>query len=367
MITRPAVHPWAWWVWALGTAAAVSLTTNPLLLALTALAVTTVILLRRSDAPWARSVGAYFVLAGVIIGIRLFFQILLGAGTGTIVLFTLPEVQLPVWAAGIRLGGPVSAEALSHAFNDALRLGVMLLCLGAANALANPRQALRSVPAALYEVSVAVVIALAVAPQLIESTQRVRRARQLRGGTATGWHAVRAVIIPVLADAVDRSLMLAAGMEARGFGRTRDGRRPAPAVTALLIVSMLAATVGTFGVISATSALPWAVPALAGGLIGTVAGLRASGRELKVTRYRPQPWTGRDTGLALAGGVVLATALLATSGVSPVTATVWQPPADPLAWPSLHPLMLVTLASVLAPLALTRAPAAAPEPVVAAA
>ena len=59
-------------------------------------------------------------------------------------------------------------------------LAVMLLCLGAANSLANPKQALRSVPAALYEASVAVVIALSVAPQLVESTQRVRRARRLR-------------------------------------------------------------------------------------------------------------------------------------------------------------------------------------------
>ena len=56
------VHPWAWWGWALGVATAVSLTTNPFLLAFLALGVTAVVLLRRSDAPWARSLAAYFVL-----------------------------------------------------------------------------------------------------------------------------------------------------------------------------------------------------------------------------------------------------------------------------------------------------------------
>lgn len=155
----PQVHPWAWWGWALALALAVSWTTNPLLLGLLALAITTVVLLRRSEAPWARSVGAYFALAGTIILIRIVFQVVIGASYGQTVLFTLPEVPLPAWAAGIRLGGPVTAEALAATVYEGLRLGVMLLCLGAANALANPRQALRSVPAVLYEASVAVVIA----------------------------------------------------------------------------------------------------------------------------------------------------------------------------------------------------------------
>lgn len=103
------MHPWSWWAWALGVAAAVSMTTSPLLLTLVALAVTAVVLLRRTDAPWARSIGAYFALAGMIIIIRLFFQVVVGAGTGSTTLFTLPEIELPDWAAGIRLGGQVNA------------------------------------------------------------------------------------------------------------------------------------------------------------------------------------------------------------------------------------------------------------------
>src|SRR5690606_7300553 len=106
---------------------------------------------------------------------------------------------------------------------DALRLGLILVAVGAANALANPKRPLRSVPTPLYDVSVAVVIALTVAPQLVESTLRVRRARRLRGGRTGGMRAVRAIAIPVLEDAVDRCLALAAAMEARGYGRTSDG------------------------------------------------------------------------------------------------------------------------------------------------
>ena len=173
--TLTTVHPWAWWGWAIGLGIAVSGTTNPLLLALIATAMVVVVMLRRSDAPWARSVRAYLLLALFVIVMRVFFRIVFGGGTGDTVLFTLPSIPLPDWAAGIQLGGAVTAEALASTLYEAFRLAVMLLCVGAANALANPRQALRSVPAALYEASTAVVIALSLTPQLIESIARVRR------------------------------------------------------------------------------------------------------------------------------------------------------------------------------------------------
>ncbi len=349
------VHPWAWWGWALGLAAALSLTTNPLLIALVVGAVTAVVLLRRSDAPWARSIGVYFALAGFIVAFRLFFHVLMGAGGGT-VLVRLPELTLPAWAAGIRLGGAVTAEGLAYAAYDALRLGAMLLCLGAANALANPKRALRSVPAALYEASVAVVIALSVAPQLIESVQRVRKARRLRGGVGHGWQAVKAVVIPVLGDAIDRSLSLAAGMEARGFGRTRDRAAPSRLLTAGLLAAMLAATLGAFLLLGASQAAGWGLALLAAGVVGTVVGLRRSGRRLAVSRYRPDPWTPRDTAIAGSGLIAFTIAALADSGLWPAVYNAFHPSTSPLEWPTLHPLMLLIAALTVAPLAMTSAP-----------
>lgn len=351
-------HPWAWWGWALGIAMAVSLTTNPFLLAFLGLAVTAVVVLRRSDDPWARSVGAYFILAGLIILIRLVFQVVVGGSLGSTVVISLPEIPLPEWAAGIRLGGDVTLEGLLYTLYDALRLGMMLLCLGAANALSNPRRALRAVPAALYEVSVAIVIALSVAPQLVESTIRVRRARRLRGGATKGWSAVVSVVLPVLADAVDRSLALAAGMEARGFGRTRDARPPSRATTAMLLGSSLVLVFGGYLLLSAPETLGWALGFVAVGTTGVVVGLRRSGRRLAVTRYRPDPWTPRDTAMVASGVCVAGT--LAAAALVPDWWYAIHPSVDPATWPELHPLMLVVLAGALAPLALTRAASRAP-------
>lgn len=347
--TLTTVHPWAWWCWAIGIGIAVSGTTNPLLLALIATAVVVVVMLRRSNAPWARSVRAYLYLSLFVIGMRVFFQVLIGTGSGETVLFALPEIPLPEWAAGIRLGGPVTAEGLTNTLYDALRLAVMLLCIGAANALANPRRALRSVPAALYEASVAVVVALSVAPQLIESAQRVRRARRLRGEPAKGLGVLSTVAMPVLTDAIERSLALAAGMESRGFARTRG--LPIRGALPLMLTSVLTSLLGLFLLLSTS----WWLPAsglLVAGLFGTAWGFRRAGRALRVTAHRPEPWGWRET-LVAGSGLGAAVLVLASGWLDPAGAGL-HPSTDPLQWPDLTIAMLVVAALTLAPLLFTR-------------
>ncbi len=347
----PSPHPWAWWCWAIGTGLAVSGTTNPLLLVLIALAVIVVVMIRRTAAPWARSVRAYLLLALFVIGMRVVFQIAIGGSGGETVLFTLPELPLPEWAAGIRLGGPVTAEALAFTLYDALRLAVMLLCIGAANALANPRQALRSVPGALYEASVAVVIALTVAPQLVESALRVRRARRLRGDPVRGLRALGRIALPVLGDAIERSMALAAGMESRGFARTRG--LPVGAALPLMVGSVMVATLGAFLLLSTPF---WEASAitLAVGIAGAGWGLRLAGSNLRVTSHRPHPWTARSTAIALTGP--LAAAVVFTLGWLESGYDAVFPSTDPLVWPELTPPMLLAVACCLAPLALTVPP-----------
>ncbi|MEU0034597.1 energy-coupling factor transporter transmembrane protein EcfT, partial [Streptomyces sp. NPDC006333] len=54
-----ALHPGAWWIWALGLGTAASRTTNPLLLALLVGTAGYVVAARRTSAPWSRSYGAF--------------------------------------------------------------------------------------------------------------------------------------------------------------------------------------------------------------------------------------------------------------------------------------------------------------------
>lgn len=348
-----AVHPWAWWGWAIGVAVAASLSTNPLFLVLLGTVVIGVVLWRRTDSPWARAIWAYVVLAVVVVLIRVGFTILVGSGGGATVLFTLPTVPLPAWAAGITLGGTVYAEQLLAATYDAMRLSLMLIAVGAANALANPKRALRSVPSALYDLSVAVVIALTVIPQLVQSTIRVRRARRLRGGRVTGLRAVRSIAIPVLEDAVDRSLTLAAAMESRGYGRTYLAGSPRRRLSGSLMVgSLVLICLGVYLLLSGQVALGWSVAALLSGALAAVVGLTVSGRRLSVSRYRPDEWRAAEW-LTLGSGAAAALMMAWWAATDPA---LLHTPASPLQWPSLSPSLIAVLAVIALPALVTPEP-----------
>lgn len=345
------LHPGAWWLWALGLAAAASRTTNPLLLAMILATAAAVVVARRGDAPWALSFRMYLTMGCFIVVLRVGFRIVFGGGAGQHILVTLPQIPLPAWAAGIRLFGPVAAEQLLGGLYDGLRLATMLCCVGAANALANPKRLLKAVPGALYEAGTAVVVALSVAPQLADSVQRVRRARRLRGGSGRGMRALRSIAIPVLVDALDRSLALAAAMDSRGYGRSGGLPRRTRVGTGVLVVGgMLGVCVGLYGVLDGGAPPALGLPMLLAGLAAAVFGMVIGGRRVRRTRYRPDRF-GLAEAVVAATGITSAAVLYATSRVD---AANLYPSLSPLAWPQVSLLPVVgvlagVLPAVLAP------------------
>jgi energy-coupling factor transport system permease protein len=326
------LHPGAWWIWAMGMAAAASRTTNPLLLGLVIAVVAFVVSARRTDAPWARGFRYYLFLAAFVVAVRMVFRMLFDGQAGATVLFTLPEIPLPEAAAGVRIGGPVSAEGLLTAFYDGLRLATLLVCVGAANALANPKRLLASLPGALHEVGVTITVALTIAPQLVESVQRVHRARRLRGEAGRRTHLFREIAVPVMTDALDRSLLLAAAMDARGYGRHGDrSDRQRRTTGALVLVGLVGVCIGVYGVLDATTPRALGLPMLAAGIALAGTGFVLGGRRVQRSRYRPDPWRGPEWGVA-ACGIVVATAMVALGHTDPAAL---DATLDPLAWPAL--------------------------------
>ncbi|RRD45227.1 CbiQ family ECF transporter T component [Tessaracoccus sp. OH4464_COT-324] len=311
------LHPWAWWLWAIGAAIVVSLTDQLTVIVATAAVVVLIARIRRP----AGRLSPFLLLAGFIVVARLLFRILLGDQTGGTVVLRLPELPLPDWAAGIQLGGPVTAEELLWTLQDASRLAAVVLAVGAASVLAEPRTTLRTIPAALHDLSTALVITLTVLPQLVLGMRRVQRARRLRGQATRGARATLRLLVPVLEDAVDSSMSLASSMECRGYGRTRDGRRVGRGNTLILLASLACLILGAFvllGVpLSPTRVLGlapehWLAAALlALGAAAGVATLARAGRHLAVSRYRPPVWGPRaHLACATAGLAVAATATL---------------------------------------------------------
>ncbi|MDJ0462883.1 CbiQ family ECF transporter T component [Streptomyces sp. H27-C3] len=357
-----ALHAGAWWLWALGLATAASRTTNPLLLGLLVGVAGYVVAARRTDAPWARSYGAFVKLGLVVIGIRLLFSVFLGSPIpGTHTLFTLPEVPMPDWAKGVRIGGRVTAEQLVFALYDGSKLATLLICVGAANALANPARLLKSLPGALYEVGVAVVVAMTFAPNMVADVLRLRTARRLRGRPTGGIKAVLQVGLPVLEGALERSVAVAASMDARGYGRSAH---VPPAVrhttTVLTIGGLLGVCAGSYGLLAAEGA-GFGLPVLAVGLLAAMAGLRLGGRRSIRTRYRPDLWGTRAWLVAGSGAAVGGLMIWAGSydpvvlhpGVVPLVA-----PEFPL-WPAAS-VLIGLLPALVAPA--HRDPAAHREP-----
>ena len=369
------LHPVAWWLWALGIMTAASLTTNPLIEGLLLVATTFVVVARRDDGPWAQSFRLYAVLGAAVVVIRIGYRIVFGGGDGDHVLFALPRIPLPAVVSGVRLLGPVSLESVLSGAYDGLRLATIIVAVGAANSLASPRRLLRSLPAALYEIGTVLVVAVTVFPQLAESSVRIARARRLRVPVAARRplrvraRFVRGLVVPVLADALDSAIALAASMDSRGFGRTADaGGRHRLLATILGLGSVICLMTFAYDLVSGT------LPSLAigavvtlrlrdllvvMGVVGAFASIRLSGHGVRRSRYRPDRWLIPEIATVACGFAPLAAVALV--GAGPDAATLYPavlPTPDIPVLPAavLVGALVALLPSVLTPPALVSTP-----------
>ena len=350
-------HAVAWWLWATGIAVAAIRTSNPILLGLIGAVVVLVAAARLPSEEARRTMHGFVVLAGLVVGLRLILQVLVGQRLPGHVLFTIPAIPLPGWAQGVSLGGPVTLESLLVALVGGLRLAVVLIAFGAANALSSARELLRSLPAIANEAAVAVTVALCFVPELFSSVARVREARMLRGRPSKGVAGIRGITIPVLEDALERSIQLAASMGARGFGR-----RSARATTARMLLTVGSALLGSamlllggYGALAGSSLFPAPLAVAVAGVVFLAGSTFLSGRRSVRTRYRPAPFGLRSAICALSGWVPVIAGVIAAA-IDP-SLTAWTP--SPLTWPSLSPVLLVASLVALAPIVVDPAPTTA--------
>ena len=291
---------------------------------------------RRGDAPWARAFRLYLVARrgdrgdpGGVPGRAS------AAAHGGHVLLHLPEIPLPDWAAGhpaARAG--LRASTLLGGLYDGLRLATMLICLGAANALANPKRLLRPCPARCTRS----------APRWWSRCRRAPAAGGERaagppgaGGCAAAASAacgrLRGIAMPVLDDALDRSLRArrrhglprlrppAGGAGERPAGDRRARARRAAAASASASTALLDGTAPRAG---------WALPMLVAGVCRRRgrAG-RWPGGGSRRTPLPPRPVAaGRRLAGGRAAGVAAAAVLVLAATVRPRQPLPVAVPAD---------------------------------------
>lgn len=164
----------------------------------------------------------------VIVAIRMFIAIVIGVPIPGTTILTLPTIQLPDWISGIRVGGPVTLERLSSTLAEVMIIVGVVALFAAATSLTSPHRLIRAIPLAFYQLGLILTVATSVFPQLVSSIRRITLARRLRGQEIRGLRHWRKIAIPLLEEALERSLDLAAAMESRGFGQRviRSSYRP---------------------------------------------------------------------------------------------------------------------------------------------
>lgn len=291
------MNTFSWLVWLAAALVVLSLTNNPLYLLVMLLVVTLVFVACRDARPLAQAYRLFFVAGFALwLGYVLFSVVTVGGGRGSTVLVTLPRLTLPPLLGGITFGGPVAAEDLAWGATRGLRLWALVALFGAFNALVDHYRLLRMTPRSLFHAGLVVTIALTFVPQLVRSLLDIREAQHLRGHRFRGLRSYVALVSPLLASSLERSIQLAEALDARGYGRTQAGTYAIARYQLTVIGGILLLGAGVFAWLyyGRPTLVPSALLGATGAALFAVAA-RGLGRLVPRTTYRRERWRRRDT------------------------------------------------------------------------
>ena len=184
-----------------------------------------IVRLRKSDGPWSRSFRWSLIAGGYLLAIRAVTGVLIGVPIPGRTLFNLPQLDLPSWLPGIRIGGAVTLERLAATLHEGVIIAAVIALFGAANSVTSPHKLLRVLPAKIYQISVTLTIATSVFPQMISAISRIRDAQYLRSGTRPR---IPTIALPLLEESLTKAVSLAESMESRGYGQSQSQSRYRP-------------------------------------------------------------------------------------------------------------------------------------------
>ena len=338
-------HAKAWVAWVAAASVTIISLDNPFATATALGALLVVAAGFGSRAPEGRSIALFLKFGVIFLLLRVLLFGLTGH-TGDTTVFTLPAVALPTWLGGFAVGGRVTAEVVAQQAADGAKIATFLVCFGVFLAVVETYRVLRLLPRFLFEAGLVVSIALAFVPVMLRRASDVRDAQRLRGHRFRGLRSLRPVVVPVIADGLERSLTLAASMESRGYGRARSEGTDARA-RLWVLAGMCALTAGGgFALFGRRSGIPVAVA----GAIAIGLGLHRMSRAVERTRFRPDPLVVWDIALITASVVAAAAAI----AVRALPAAHWY------AYPAVHQpafdlRLIVVAASIAAPAAIAAA------------
>jgi energy-coupling factor transport system permease protein len=339
-------HTWTWVIWLVAAAVPAFTMRNPFYLALLLGTAWIIYTALGRTTPIGSSWGSFVKLGVFLFALAIPFNAL-SIHLGQIVLFRLPE-SWPI------IGGPVTLEAIIAGAVSGLTLLTILVVFAAFNAVVDHYQLLRATPSFLFQAGVVISIAITFVPQMVLSAQEIRQAQRIRGHRFRGLRDLLPLVIPLLANSLERSIQLAETMEARGFGAAVS-----PPTRRRAILSQVGLLAGLIGVLVGLALLAfyqqgrmWGWLLIGVGVIGVFAFFGFHGRQVQRTRYRREAWHARDTAVVVAS--VISLAIFTTVRLTTPETLYYSPyPPNPLL-PSFNPLvgaalLLLTMPAIVAP------------------
>ncbi|MFQ5578539.1 MAG: CbiQ family ECF transporter T component, partial [Anaerolineae bacterium] len=305
-MSRP-FHTLSWIVWLAAAFLPAVITNNPVyLLTLLLVVGTTYYILGRND-PLAKSWLVFLQVGLALMLFNVLFN-LISVSAGNTILFELPHWTIT--APGNRetilwkLGGAVTLESISYSLASGLALLAILAVFATFNTLVDHYQILRYTPRFLTQTAVIVSIAITFIPQMILAQKEIREAQTLRGHRFNGLRDLLPLFVIILSEGLERALTLAESMEARGFGRQAAPGREVwfKAAFSLELLGLVAGTLWMM-----TQPVMWPGQVISGLSLAMLgATLWLVGQGVHRSRYRRELWRPRDTGVAIACGIVAA-------------------------------------------------------------
>jgi len=342
------LHAGAWLAWLGAVLAITASTRNPWYLALLLLWVAVVSYtathqLRMWEAQgWATPMPVLspWRFAVVVIPLAALFNGLF-VHVGDNVLFAMPA-WIPV------IGGNVTLEALLYGALSGVLLTAIFAAFTLFNLVTPVRDLIRLAPRAYYPVAITVAIAITWVPVTLRQAVQIREAQAIRGAALKGVRGWLPLFLPLVSGGLERALMLAEAMVARGFAAT-DNSSPAKGAWVTqtgLILGLLLVLCGWL--LRLVWAMPWTGGALLFvGLILLGAVIWQAGRATIRTEYRPAPWDADEWCVAILAAITAAIFLLPLPGID--RASLYYTPYPALAMPIFSPLFGVATWGLLGP------------------
>jgi energy-coupling factor transport system permease protein len=339
-------HTWSWVGWLVAAAIPAFIMRNPLYLVLILGSAWLVYATLGRSTPIGTSWGSFVKIGIFLFALTVPFNAL-SIHIGQIVLLRLPE-SWPI------VGGPLTLEAVIAGAVSGLALLTILVVFAAFNAVVDHYQLLRATPAFLFQAGVVISIAISFVPQMVLSAQEIRQAQRIRGHRFRGLRDLLPLVMPLLANSLERSIQLAETMEARGFSQAVHplSHRQETMSQVGLLVSLLELLLGLSLLAFAPGWQAWGWVLSGLGAAGMLAIFGFQGRQVRRSRYRRPRWHARDTAITAASAVVVAAVAVArlaapeTLYYSPYPPNSLLPPFEP--WVGAV-LLLLAIPAIVAP------------------